>query len=216
MRASARPLSRPEPMGVPRSRTSGGARQVAGGQLRLCALPSAPFWARQYTRLFLANCPGVCDDATETAQLIVSELVTNAARASASTLGIIGLSLRPVKNKLIIEVRDQSADPPVLAPANRDAEHGRGLVLVDALSEEWGYSAEPRGGKVVYAIVRLTLPQSRSSAARGCLRVPRLPAALGPAPKVTLASPATPSPSQDRWSISAEDPVPPRAHDLPR
>lgn len=157
MRASARPLSRPAPWTVPRSRSSGVARPASRGHLRLCALPSAPFWARQYTRLFLADCPGISDDATETAQLIVSELVTNAARASASALGVIGLSLRPVRNKLIIEVRDQSADPPVLAPASRDAEHGRGLVLVDALSEEWGYSHDPRGGKVVYAIVRLTL-----------------------------------------------------------
>lgn len=157
MRASARPLSHAAPSAVPRSRTSGSARPASGGHLRLCALPSAPFWARQYTRLFLADCPGISDDATETAQLIVSELVTNAARASGSTLGVIALALRPVRNKLIIEVRDQSGDPPVLAPANRDAEHGRGLVLVDALSEEWGYSDEPDGGKVVYAIVRLTL-----------------------------------------------------------
>jgi anti-sigma regulatory factor (Ser/Thr protein kinase) len=157
MRATARPLSHPAPWAVPRSRGSGNAQPAAGGQLRLCALPSAPFWARQYTRLFLADCQGISDDATETAQLIVSELVTNAARASASTLGVIGLSLQPVKNRLIIEVRDQSAEPPVLAPANGDSEHGRGLVLVDALSEEWGYSDEPHGGKVVYAIVRLTL-----------------------------------------------------------
>jgi anti-sigma regulatory factor (Ser/Thr protein kinase) len=157
MRATARPLSQPAPWAVPRSRSSGNARSATGGQLRLCALPSAPFWARQYTRLFLAECPGISDDATETAQLIVSELVTNAARAAASTLGVIGLSLRPVRNELIIEVRDQSAEPPVLAPANDEAEHGRGLMLVDALSEEWGYSDEPHGGKVVYAIVRLAL-----------------------------------------------------------
>jgi anti-sigma regulatory factor (Ser/Thr protein kinase) len=157
MRAAARPLSRPESEAVPRSRTSGTARRASIGHLRLCALPSAPFWARQYTRLFLANCSGVSDDATQTAELIVSELVTNAARASASPLGLIGLTLRPVKNQLIIEVRDQSVDPPVLAPADRDAENGRGLMLVDALSEEWGYSAEPHGGKVVYVTLRLTL-----------------------------------------------------------
>jgi anti-sigma regulatory factor (Ser/Thr protein kinase) len=155
MRTAARPLSRPA--AVPRSRTSGSLSPAAGGHLRLCALPSAPFWARQYTRLFLANYPGISADAIETAQLIVSELVTNAARASASTLGVIALSLRPLKDKLVIEVRDRSAGTPVLAPAQRDAEHGRGLMLVDALSEEWGYAADPRGGKVVYAIVRLTL-----------------------------------------------------------
>lgn len=157
MRASARPVNRPVSGAVPRSRTSGPARLATVGHLRLCALPSAPFWARQYTRLFLADCPGVSADVRETAQLIVSELVTNAAFASASTLGVIALSLQPLRNRLIIEVRDQSADVPVLAPAHDDAEHGRGLMLVDALSEEWGYSAEPDGGKVVYAALRLTL-----------------------------------------------------------
>ena len=154
MRASARPLSHPASAAVPRSRTAGSARPATLGHLRLCALPSAPFWARQYTRLFLADCPGISADATETALLIVSELVTNAVRASASTLGVIALSLRPLRDRLIIQVRDQSAGVPVLVPAHRDAEHGRGLMLVDALSEEWGYSAAPRGGKVVYAILR--------------------------------------------------------------
>jgi anti-sigma regulatory factor (Ser/Thr protein kinase) len=157
MRASARPLSRPASRVVPRSRTPGSDRPANVGHLRLCALPSAPFWARQYTRLFLADCPGVGDDTMETAQLIVSELVTNAARASGSDLGVIALSLRPLSNRLIIEVRDQSAEAPVLVPAHREAEHGRGLMLVDALTEEWGYSPEPGGGKVVYAALRLTL-----------------------------------------------------------
>jgi anti-sigma regulatory factor (Ser/Thr protein kinase) len=160
MRASARPLSQPASAAVPRSRASASVRPATVGHLRLCALPSAPFWARQYTRLFLADCPGIRADTIQTAQLIVSELVTNAARASASTLGVIALSLRPLRDRLIIQVRDQSRDVPALVPARRDAEHGRGLMLVDALSEEWGCSADPRDGKIVYAIVRLALASS--------------------------------------------------------
>jgi len=161
MRASVRPHGHPATQAAPRSKTSGPALPTTTGLLRLCALPSAPFWARQYTRLFLANLPGICDDTRETAQLIVSELVTNAARASASTLGVIALSLRPASHRLTIEVRDQSPDLPVLVRPDRDAEHGRGLMLVDALSEEWGYTTEPIGGKVVYAILRCLPTLSR-------------------------------------------------------
>ena len=71
----------------------------------LAALPTSPFWARRYTRLFLDSCRGIIESTAETAELLVSELVTNAVRFSgdpASTLryseranaGLISLSLR--------------------------------------------------------------------------------------------------------------------------
>ncbi len=168
MTAYARPLSRPATVPQARSGARAAARPVDpvdSGHLRLCALPSAPFWARQYTGRFAAGCQGISADTVETAQLVVSELVTNAARASASTLGVIALSLRLFSDKLVIEVSDQSAGAPVLMPASREAEHGRGLVLVDALSQEWGYSPAPGGGKVVYAVLSLTLTASCGQAA---------------------------------------------------
>jgi Histidine kinase-like ATPase domain len=182
MTAYARPLRRPVTGAVPRSRTPGSARPANVGRLRLCALPSAPFWARQYTRRFLAESAGSTAvsgtaarsaptgsapagsaavastaDTAQTAELIVSELVTNAACASASTLAVIELSLQLSRDGLVIEVRDSSPDVPVHACAPHDAEHGRGLMLVDALSQEWGYWPDPRGGKVVYAVLPFPL-----------------------------------------------------------
>jgi hypothetical protein len=168
MTANARSLSRPYSEHRPRPGTPGSPRPVNVGHLHLSALASAPFWGRQYTRLFLADCDGVTEDTSETAQLIVSELVTNAARAVAGDLvghdasysrraglGVIRLSLRYFRDRLVIEVCDSSPDAPVLVKPDRDAECQRGLMIVDAVSEEWGYAPAPHGGKVVYAYLRL-------------------------------------------------------------
>jgi anti-sigma regulatory factor (Ser/Thr protein kinase) len=174
MAASVRPLSRPVTAPAPRPGNDGQPRTVNAGQLHLAALASAPFWARQYTRLFLADCPGITADTAQTAQLIVSELVTNAAIASGADLtgrqpsysqragaGIIRLSLRRFRNGLLIEVTDASPGSPLFVRAGReacegrDAEHGRGLMLVDALCDDWGYYPAPRRGKVVYAFLSL-------------------------------------------------------------
>ena len=53
----------------------------------------------------------------------------------------------------LLERRTPDACPPVLTDADDEAESGRGLVLVDALSKEWSYFFPPGGGKVVYCFV---------------------------------------------------------------
>ena len=161
-------LSQPVAGSVLRARMPGSPRPLRDGHLHLSVMDSAPYWARQYTRLFLAHCRDITEDTAETAQLLVSELVTNATRASAchfpgrepsysehEGFGVIGLSLRHFPDGLLIEVSDSSPEPPILIHAGRDAETGRGLLLVDALSREWGYFPAPDGGKVVYCLVSL-------------------------------------------------------------
>ena len=71
-------------------------------------------------------------------------------RASAS---LISLSLRHFRESLLIEVYDTDDNPPVLSGRDDDAESGRGLVLVNALSKEWSYFFPPGGGKVVYCVL---------------------------------------------------------------
>jgi hypothetical protein len=41
----------------------------------------------------------------------------------------------------------------LLADASTDDESGRGLMLVQALSKEWGYFFSPSGGKVTYCVL---------------------------------------------------------------
>jgi anti-sigma regulatory factor (Ser/Thr protein kinase) len=129
-------------------------------------LPTSPFWARRYTRFFLGSCRGIEEETAETAELLVSELVTNAVRFAGDPAGprrypgrgdasLISLSLRYFPEYLLIEVHDAGSDPPVLSRADDRAENSRGLVLVDALSTGWSYFFPPDGGKVVYCLLEI-------------------------------------------------------------
>lgn len=46
--------------------------------------------------------------------------------------------------------RKPSSTATARSAAGHDAESGRGLMLVSALSKEWSYFCLPGGGKVVY------------------------------------------------------------------
>ena len=144
----------------------GQPRPMDAGMLALVTLPTSPFWARRYTRSFLDSCRGITQSTAETAELLVSELVTNAVRFAgdpARTLryservnaSLITLSLRHFRESLLIEVYDTDSNPPVLSGHDDLAENGRGLILVGALSKEWSYFFPPGGGKVVYCVLEI-------------------------------------------------------------
>src|SRR5712691_12793683 len=104
---------------------SGHPRPIDAGTFALVTLPTSPFWARKYTRSFLASCHGITEGTAETAELLVSELVTNAVRFSGdparvlryserADAGLISLSLRHFRDWLLIEVFDTDTHAPVL------------------------------------------------------------------------------------------------------
>jgi anti-sigma regulatory factor (Ser/Thr protein kinase) len=137
------------------------------GMFALVTLPTSPFWARRYTRSFLDSCRGMTESTAETAELLVSELVTNAVRFSGdparplryserANASLISLSLRHFREGLLIEVYDTDNEPPIRFNRDDDAENGLGLMLVDALSKEWSYFYLPDGGKVVYCFLEIT------------------------------------------------------------
>ncbi|MFF8387412.1 ATP-binding protein [Streptomyces kanasensis] len=74
-----------------------------------------------------------------TAQLVVSELVTNAIRHGR---GEVGLTVAAGADGLRIEVSDDNPAPARLRPADEADECGRGLLLVDALATTWGVSPD--------------------------------------------------------------------------
>jgi anti-sigma regulatory factor (Ser/Thr protein kinase) len=94
------------------------------------------------------------------AALIVSELMTNAADASVVLPGRPPITLRllATEKALVIEVWDHS--PLDLEPreAGPDAECGRGLTVVAALSERWGCKRTGHRRKVVWAELALKPP----------------------------------------------------------
>jgi len=126
--------------------------------LYLGALPTAPGCGRAWTRQILQewDLGHLVDNTT----LLVSELTTNAVQASAPITGAaIGLWLASDCERTVILVWDSSPQPPTPANPGEDTENGRGLLLVDVLSLQWGWyfpaSASPLGrdGKVSWAIL---------------------------------------------------------------
>ncbi|MFB7595787.1 SpoIIE family protein phosphatase [Streptomyces sp. NPDC056160] len=86
------------------------------------------------------------------AELMVSELVTNAVRHSRGR----PVALRLVRgDTLLCEVEDDDHDLPTLLSAGPTDEYGRGLRVVSTLAREWGTS-RTRTGKTVWC--ELTLP----------------------------------------------------------
>jgi anti-sigma regulatory factor (Ser/Thr protein kinase) len=77
-------------------------------------------------------------DAVETAELLVSEVVTNAVRHGDGA----GVGLRLVRtDALLCEVTDDEPALPALLSAGVYDESGRGLRVVSRLAREWGASA---------------------------------------------------------------------------
>ncbi|WSQ57249.1 ATP-binding protein [Streptomyces sp. NBC_01217] len=97
----------------------------------------------------------------DAATLVVAELAANAAtHGRLDGRGFrLGLALLP-GGRLRIEVTDPRGErlPTVSGEA---VEGGRGLVIVDALAEEWGVHPYPPFGKTVWAEVSATRPGSR-------------------------------------------------------
>ncbi|MYZ34028.1 ATP-binding protein [Streptomyces sp. SID4917] len=88
----------------------------------------------------------------DSAVLIVSELVSNAGlHAKVTPEQIIETRYFRSSGALRIEVHDGSPDRPWPRPADPEATDGRGLLLVDALADEWGVADRGGPGKVVWA-----------------------------------------------------------------
>ncbi|MFI5648385.1 SpoIIE family protein phosphatase [Kitasatospora sp. NPDC051705] len=90
---------------------------------------------------------------SDTTELLVSELVTNAVRVARDR---VQLQLIRV-DKLLVEVSDDNHNLPSLEPAEQLGETGRGLTLVTKLAERWG-TARKAVGKVVW--FELPLPHA--------------------------------------------------------
>jgi anti-sigma regulatory factor (Ser/Thr protein kinase) len=85
----------------------------------------------------------------DAAVLIVSELVANSVEHSRCRLVRVAVE-RPTPTRIKIIVADKNRLVPILRHALPDAENGRGLLVIDALSARWGYD-RPHWGKRVWA-----------------------------------------------------------------
>ncbi|MFF5808946.1 SpoIIE family protein phosphatase [Streptomyces sp. NPDC012746] len=125
----------------------------------LPAEPTAAARARHLTETTLTSWG--LGELVFTAELVVSELVTNAYRYGGGTPVV----LRLIRDRgLICEVSDSSSTAPHLRRARTTDEGGRGLFLVAQLTERWG-TRYTRDGKTVWTEFPLATAAEGHSAA---------------------------------------------------
>jgi anti-sigma regulatory factor (Ser/Thr protein kinase) len=127
--------------------------------LELGALPGAVPCARLHTRQVLWEWD--LGELSEAAELVVSELVTNALQTTVDRAlpAPIRLWLSNDGVRVLIEVWDADPRPPRPKPLGIDDvlepgdDSGRGLFLVASVSKRWSWYSHEWGGKVVWAEV---------------------------------------------------------------
>ncbi|WP_432104183.1 ATP-binding protein [Streptomyces sp. bgisy091] len=94
---------------------------------------------------------GMSEDLADSGEVIVSELLTNAVTHTRTSTTKVIIE-RQGESSVRIAVSDRSHAAPFVKASTDDSESGRGLSLVGALSERWGYDTD-RWGKVTWALI---------------------------------------------------------------
>lgn len=119
---------------------------------RLSPHPTSPAAARRFVRDVLNRwAAGFLE---EPVLLCTGELVTNAIVHVSSDIELV---VTMVGDVLRVAVHDDSPRAPLRGVGDAEAESGRGLLLVEALSARWGVErVDSVGGKAVWFEVPLT------------------------------------------------------------
>ena len=114
-------------------------------------LPGRPSSVGVARRLLRSTDPTLGDADVDTAELLVSELVTNAVVHAGTPVDIVVSVVADAT--LQVEVSDGSGGLPTNRPGTKLSSRGRGLLLLDALSDCWGVRSTT-GGKTVWFQLR--------------------------------------------------------------
>ncbi len=85
--------------------------------------------------------------------IMVSELATNSVRHAQSSFRVL---VERVDGHLRVEVRDSGDGTPRVLTPTSDKTSGRGLLIVEALADEWGVERAADGSKTVWFSLGLT------------------------------------------------------------
>ncbi|WP_326723837.1 MULTISPECIES: ATP-binding protein [unclassified Streptomyces] len=139
-------------------------------RFELAAHPGSVARARRLTDAWLSGW-AVCEDTCDTATLVISELVTNAIVHTAGERVVC--ELHHEDDLVRIAVRDEGCAPGEPRPSSQrpEEEHGRGLLLVEAMCRAWG-AQETGPGLLVWAELEHSSNQ-RSTSRRDVSTEPR-------------------------------------------
>ncbi len=109
--------------------------------------------ARHFAREVLAE-SGVPEQRRELAELLVSELASNAVKHTATNFT---LAIEVKDSTIRIEVTDTGSGQPTLKHPEPDQPNGRGLLIVDNMADDWGTTVDG-STKTVWCILSARLP----------------------------------------------------------
>lgn len=112
-------------------------------EVRLPNRPQSAGTARRLAQAVMELSWSLPEQPTEQTVLLVSELVGNAVRHTGAH--VFGLRMQRRRGWIRVEVRDPSRGLPCLLPVGDLDTSGRGLFLVNMLSDRWGVDLLPRG-----------------------------------------------------------------------
>lgn len=119
-----------------------------GAQLVLPAVPRGVPVSRQLVR-------EICrlldlDRVADVAELLASEVVTNAVRHAVTASVRVLVAVR--RGQLMVSVADQDSNLPTMRWGDLDGLGGRGLHLLDSLADSWGVVELPDGKAVWFTL----------------------------------------------------------------
>jgi anti-sigma regulatory factor (Ser/Thr protein kinase) len=117
--------------------------------MRLASVATAPESARAFVRAALKRWDIV--EADHVAELLTSELVTNAIRHADSPVTVRAFH---EPSRIRVEVEDASRSAPTVRHPAPDEPGGRGMLIVDRLADDWGAELHS-GGKTVWFEIHL-------------------------------------------------------------
>ena len=86
-------------------------------------------------------------DVRQSIELMVSELATNGVRHGRTSFDLV---VERTTDEIRIEVTDRGGGRPTMRFPGPDEPTGRGLQIVEMLSDEWGVEEDPGSGKTVW------------------------------------------------------------------
>jgi anti-sigma regulatory factor (Ser/Thr protein kinase) len=113
------------------------------GEARLPSRPESAGTARRIAQSVVLRQWGLSPTIAEHVVLLVSELVGNAVRHTGARC--FGMRMLRRRGRIRVEVRDPSRGLPCLMPVHELDISGRGLMLVNKLSDRWGVDLLPCG-----------------------------------------------------------------------
>jgi anti-sigma regulatory factor (Ser/Thr protein kinase) len=115
-------------------------------------LQRQPSETERVRREIAESCHGLGRDTVATAQLLATELFTNALHHGS---GDITMMVTRLPGELRVDVADHGPDHPRVKTVTLNDVRGRGMMILEALAVRWGVDASDDGrGKTVWFVLR--------------------------------------------------------------